>query len=332
MQANPDTLRLAVRVCHHAGGNSSFGTGVFITPTAILTARHVLDPLQLYRDGRQPLPGVLHVETTASLARPIIESVRFPDAADIDLGLAMVAEANAVDPAACMQLHRPGSAAFSVGDELAFMGFSSAAGAAQADHFTVLGGHPDAGCYIANRSVPEGYSGGPVTAGGALAGVVYMRHQTQGQAYFYGLEHVHAFLISAGIAPALYASAPDGLLRYPLGPYVPRNTVHTRLYAVIAAYVDRYQGQHAKNTVYLANAARQACGPDTGAKGVVDVNFLTNPDIDAFAFWNGAFCAAGLKSPRMLAALLLTADDDVLPPAARAQRAAMLGDLAAWKG
>ncbi len=330
MPAPNEAARTTVRIRHRANGADTFGAGVFITPTAILSARHVLDPLRRYASDVPLREDVLRVDTAGSLAHARVESVRLPADPDIDLALAMLASANAAAPEACVAVHRPGHAAFATGDELAILGFAMADGAVQADRYTVLGGHPNAGCYIANRAVPEGYSGGPVMAGDALAGIVYARHQTQGQSYFYGLEHIHAFLAAAGIAPRLSEVGAHPLRRYPIGPFVSRITVHTMLGALIGAHVALYQGLAAIEQIYLANAARIACGPDTGDSGVIDPARLPHPYVDLAGFWHGAFSLAGLKSPRMLAALLLATDDDALPPAARSERARMLSTLAAW--
>jgi hypothetical protein len=83
-----------------------------------------------------------------------------------------------------------------------------------------------------------------------------------------------------------------------------------RLARVIDAAVRLYPRLEALLILAEANAARTACGPDSGTRGLVEVQELPDPMIALRGFWIAAFVDAGLKSPRMLAALLIAVDGD----------------------
>jgi V8-like Glu-specific endopeptidase len=318
-----------VRFTHEDQSGASFGSGVLVSPSTILTARHVVDPRGASNTGRTVDGRALRVQGAAfGIGTVTVDELRFPTDGSIDLAVAILRPPKLASIDACCALPTDLTSAVNVGDEVTLMGLSRHDGPVEQDDLRVQSFHGNAGVFVCNRSVPRGFSGGPVFSGALLVGITYARNHDQGQSYFYS-GHELARLVEDCAAGEIKREAVEGhaLRRYPLGPAMSPNEVAARLSNFIAKCVSMIGAQQSKVTVARANQMRLACGPDTGTKGLIEIAFLREPALDLYGFWFDAFMVATSKSPRMLAALLLSIDDDSFTANERAEKADVLTRL-----
>lgn len=312
------TTRLSRTTLH----GTSYGSGVLVAPDTILTARHVV------ANGTIEVPEQVRVESMGALHRPTVDRFSFPDQAHIDLALAFIDAPKTLMPHPQCVLRSNPREAVNIGDEVQVAGITSEHGDIQVSTLTILAIHDHAEAYICDRSVPEGYSGSPVFANGALVGIMYARHFSNGQSYFYGGPQIAALLAQAKVTVDWTDESISPLRQYPLTPAIPPFETSARLIKLISNCAALYGSLRALEIVATANQARLVCGPDSGAKGLINTNYLPEPAFNLIGFWHGAFIKAGLKSPRMLAALLLALDDDNLGQTSLIEKKNMLAYLA----
>jgi hypothetical protein len=273
----------------------------------------------------------IEIECAGFSGRQRPDAISVASDPDIDLALVELRPPKGVDPSfATASSPRPLDH-FNVGDEVVVSGYANVDGACQVDRLRVLGVHGGAGALICNKAVPEGYSGGPVMCDDVLVGVMFARHFEQGQSYFWSGEALLGML-RASPAPLSWheGSAISPLRAFPLGPGIGANDVLVSLQGVIDCCVRLFPGNEAVMRVIRATSLRKECGPDSGPRGYVEINELPTANGGARNFWMAAFIEAGLKSPRMLAALLTSVDEDEgLDEPARREKDAMLARLAA---
>jgi hypothetical protein len=321
-----------VRILVNTPRGMTFGSGTLVSPQTILTARHVVDPFESSLAGTAIDLATIGVESREYMGQRRPARVSFPPDGKVDLALIHLADAHRLDVDLCCPIRAHPERDFSVGDEAAVGGFSLQVGDAESDKVRIMQSHPATASWICNRALPQGYSGGPVVVEEGLVGVLYARNSQQQQAYFYGHGHIRSLLEDCQVSPIVRDVVISPLRQYPLGPAVPRMEVLSELHAVIAAYIELYQDVFlVAGTVARAVDMRQKCGPVAGAEGILNMGYLPNPLASVAAFWTEAFQAAGLKSPRMLAALLLVAPDDALNGPARDARIAFLEKLRNWR-
>jgi hypothetical protein len=311
-----------IRLVRTGSQGSSYGSGVLVAPNTILTARHVVT------DGAMSSPEHIRVESIGALGRPTVDRFSFPARTDIDLALAFLDPPKTLMPHAQCVLRSEPRNAVNIGDEVQVAGITSAHGDIQVSTLNVLAIHDHAEAYICDRSVPEGYSGGPVFAKGALIGIMYARHFGNGQSYFYSGAQIAELLAQANVPVTWSNDTGSQLLRYPLTPGIAPFETAMRLVGLSNNCIALYGPAKAREIVATGNQARFKCGPDTGAKGLIETHSLPTPEHNLEAFWHGAFMQAGQKSPRMLAALLLALDDENLERASVKEKKAMLEYLA----
>jgi hypothetical protein len=111
---------------------------------------------------------------------------------------------------------------------------------------------------------------------------------------------------------------------------VPPQVVYMRCEPLMTAYLRLCTPQEALAVIGRANALREAAGPPTGDRGLLDPAAFPSPYDAPTRFWQEVFVTAGKKSPRMLAALLHAVDEESLPSAAREARRSFLVKLETW--
>jgi hypothetical protein len=320
--------RTAVRLIATANSNSFFGSGVVLTAATILTARHVVDPDGVSLVGRHPDPRSVRIQGVAFGAATLtVDVLRFPSDPAIDLALAILQPPKAADATCCCVLPAESGPVVNVGDEVAFYGSSRIDGPIERDDLRVQSVHGNAGSFVCNKAAPRGFSGGPVFSGGLLAGITYARQDDQGQSYFYAGEALSQAVTLAVGEVTRVSGAVHILRRYPLGPAMPGGEMAARLSRFIAKCVKLHNPMASIVLVTRAIQMRMECGPDSGDKGLIQLEFLPDPSMNRYGFWFDAFVMATSKSPRMLAALLLAIDDEPFTSEERAEKADVLDRL-----
>lgn len=308
----------------NAQGGTSFGSGAVLTTATILTARHVVDPDGLTLQGRQPDPRTVRLQGPAldgGLALMTVDQLRFPDDPAVDLALAIIQVPKAASAQNLCTLPTEAEPAVQVGDPLICYGCSRADGPIERDTLLIQSVHGHAGVFVCNKIVPHGFSGGPVFSGGLLVGVTYARHQIQGQTFVHTGYELRQLLTKQTIGELKQVSGRIHVLRrYPLGPAMSPNEMTARLGRIIDKCVTLYGPQRAIALIAQANQMRMECGPDNGDKSLIQLAFLPTPHFDLYGFWHQAFVMATCKSPRMLAALLLSLDEDAFTATEAAAR------------
>jgi len=296
-----------------------------VSASAILTARHVVDPEQKSTRGERVEPDTVQITGRFSHGEMRPDELIFHQRPEVDLALIVFHPPKGISLEFRCPVHKDPAINISVGDEVLCHGFAELAGDVQAAHRRVAAVDGRAGAYVGDASVPQGFSGGPALSDGALVGIMYARNHEQLQCYFYGgkaladiLRHIPSESID------WTPRAAHRLRRFPLGPGISPGDTTSRLHIFIRNCTKLFSGIKAIETIAIANAARRECGPDTGDKGLIDIAELPDPSIRLFEFWLTAIVQAGQKSPRMLAAILSTIDTDLLEPASRGEKARML--------
>lgn len=307
---------------------NSFGAGVILSAFTVLTARHVVDPEGRTLCGQTADAEFVRVFHADSLGELSGDSLVFPAANDIDLALVQIREPKRFPVARRCPVRQDASHGINVGDEVTFHGFDRDVGDVQPMKRRIVEVHGRAGAYVCDGSIPCGFSGGPVTSEGALVGISYARDHDQGQSYFYGgsaLSDMLSVVPSESLNWSM--STVHHLRRFPLGPGIPSMRSTSGLPKFIRACQRLFAGKKAIEAIALANAARIECGPDPFQRGLIDVSDLPDPHFALHGFWMGAVIEAGLKSPRMLAALLESVDTESLDSGAREEKNRMLAYL-----
>lgn len=304
-------------------GERHFGTGVFVSKTDILTAKHV---------AADSAESDISVEIESRYWRGIrvADEVIFAEQVDVDLALLRLHPPKSVPQSACALLTREPHNWINVGDVVTACGFSAIDQDLECEALQIVAVHGNAGAYVFNKIIPKGFSGGPVFIQDTLVGIMYARQFDQGRSYFYSGHALAGLLSTPGVEIAWQNTPPLALRQFPLGPAVSPGAMLSALHRVIDAYNQLHPAQISETIVARANEERIACGPPTGSKGLIDVNDLPNPYYDKYSFWSQAFKTAGLKSPRMLAALLRVVESEQLSDMVRKDRDDFLLRLKTW--
>lgn len=308
---------------------ASFGTGIIISENAILTARHVVDLDEVSTRGMMPDPTATRIIGAFSMGETTVDRLVFPNQPDVDLALALIHDPKGIPKAYCCAVSARPSSVINVGDEVMLHGFERSDGDVQSESLRIMEIHSDVGAYICNKAVPRGFSGGGVFSDDVLVGVGYARNHDKGRSYFYGGQELIA-LLKSSLAPGSvnWATGDVSPLRaYPIGPAVDPTYTTASLYHFINACVRLYGGARAIAAVGAANAARIDSGPAADYRSLVSITELPAPEFNPHGFWLNAVVEAGRKSPRMLAALLQSVDDEQLDPQATSEKAKVLRHL-----
>lgn len=324
-----DTTRGVVRLVAHGPQGPAFGSGVFITPFSVLTARHVVDPSMGSVAGACPPARQVRVEGMAvKAASVVVDELRFPDDPDIDLAMAILHSPKGSDPSHVVRVVEAGVRAVNIGDEVEIAGYQLIDGAAERERVTLNGVHPDAGAFIVDKALPRGFSGGPVLANGLLIGVSFARDHGQGRSYVQAGTALQRFVAEAAIGDVLVGDGGfSGLRRFPLGPAMAPAEATALLADFIQKLIQLVPPGEAARLVDRANLLRLECGPDNGLRSRIERYELPSPNFDYAGFWYGAFAQASAKSPRMLAALLTAIDDEPFAAGERQQKQRVLARL-----
>jgi hypothetical protein len=303
-----------------------FGSGVILSDDTFITAMHVLCRAD---DTPEPLSS-LGIQVKGKIGQMTPDKILPPATDQIDLACGKLFGPKRFPREQSCAIAYDLNFAVNVGDHVTALGFSGILEDVQTLDLKIVGVHGNAGSFIVDRAVPEGYSGGPVFSSGQLVGIMYARNHHQGQAYFYSGACLRSQLSLVGDSLTWGKDPTSPLRRYPLGPLVRSDDVFRMLHALIALSASVYSGNAAYGAIGRANAERKHCGPDTGAKAYLDTSLFPSPMYDPYGFWMTAFTEAGKKSPRMLAALLFIFDDELLSPKARQEKLAALNELTNW--
>jgi hypothetical protein len=299
-----------------------FGSGLQLAPGYVLTADHVI--------GAEPQGESAYVESSAwSMPQRVHTVHRYPagarDIAVIEIPKDIIAAPGA--PIASSQ-----GGLVSVGDEVVVTGFSTADRDMETDRAAVASFDKTADCYVLNKSLPEGFSGSPIFVDGIVVGVVFARNFSAGRAYFYRVDAWLDFVRACcGDALSIIEGKFPSLRRYPRGPMVPRHDVFGMCGELITYYKRAYRGYNAEALVAKANSARRNADPEVRLNGLLDLDDLPDPNSPP-TFWPSAFAYAGLKSPRLLAALIEASDEESLSTQERRARSEALRTLETWSG
>lgn len=312
-----------------SGQPLSHGTGVFVTPNAILTAKHVVSP----QNGADAAAPVIDTQWLGSFGFTRADGVLTHEDPQVDLAIVLLNSPKGTTFDNVAPVHKDPRAWINVGDRVMSYGFRAINQDVEPETLEIKAVHTTAGVYISGPAVPEGFSGGPVFMDGALVGVLYAVVRNDNRTAFYSGKALGDMLaLLDGTVLKEIDDKPHALREYPLGPMVSELEVYASLPLLIDAYVRIFKGKEvASRALGIANAERRRCGPDSGTKGLVEPEFL--PDIGGapVGFWNAAFTQAGLKSPRMLASLLLVVEPDSLTTLEDQQRRDFLERLKTWR-
>lgn len=309
-----------------------YGAGVILSSSVILTARHVVDPNGYSLNGLPVDPYCVRIQNGFSVGEWRADELLFPAQPEIDLALVRLFEPKRIQPEFRCPVRPDPSETVALGDEVVCYGFAQEDGDVQRMPRRIVEVHGRAGSYICGESIPQGFSGGPVLVQDALIGITYARHHDQLQSYFYGGK---ALIDILSLIPNDSIDWETGkvhwLRRFPLGPGIDPVLTSAGLARFIRNCMRLYGGGKAIEAVALANADRMECGPNSGNKGLIDIAELPDPSFSPFNFWLTAILQAGLKSPRMLAAMLGSVDSELLDKSARDEKERMLIYLVAPK-
>lgn len=300
--------------------STAHGSGVIVSDADVLTAGHVVDSVQ---DVGVTGPAWSGARSPVGASRPSDPSV--------DLAILHLSPERAT---ARSQISMPiATHAVQVGDRVRVAGYSTRDRDLEVKTYEIASFDGVARALVLDRPVAPGMSGSPAFAESGLAGLVFARHFDHQATYLVPLIHIVEHVRASARGTVRWVDeAPSPLRRYPLGPAVPPSETLARSFELIRAYVIRFRGSRAYEAIARANAARRACGPESSHRGLIESAELPNPDLDPYGFWQQAFAEAGLKSPRMLAAVLsIVNDDDSLDAVSLGQRNDFLRDLEAWR-
>jgi hypothetical protein len=304
------------------------GTGVFVSPNAILTARHVITN----GEGSVYRPKDVLIENLQWFGRCEADEIAVARRPEVDLAVLYLRPPKSGAAERCLAIASQPTQWVNVGEQVDVAGFSTLDRDLETDVLRVMSIDRVAGAYQCNKSVARGYSGSPVVVGATLVGILYARNHDAGCSYFCGGESLSTFVkehVSNDVVWRDEAISP--LRKYPLGPAVSQDIVLARLHKVMPAYIRIHTHSTASATIAAANAERLKCGPPSDPqKALIPEGELPNPHFDPYAYWVQAFRVAGLKSPRMLAALLRAVSADRLTNEENQERAAFLHDLETW--
>lgn len=306
------TRRAFVRV----RAQGCFGTGVIVSPVDILTAAHVAkgDPKELRLHGAGWFGDVRPADVTLAKG-------------ELDAALIHV------DPHGgrlqkCLAIADPDKPIVNIGDEVTIAGFGTSDRDIEIERTRIVSLDGVARAWKIGRAVPEGFSGGPALSDGVIAGLVVARQFSQGSSFFIGHDRIAPFVRDNARGELPSDDSDKSILRrFPLGPAVSHEIIDL-LFGLDRVFAQLYSGRE-QQEIGRANNARRACGPNSGEKGLLDLLSLPDPRTDRVHFWWQVFVQAGLKSPRMLAAVLMLPDDAELGKRAD-ERQGLLNELAKW--
>jgi hypothetical protein len=304
-------------------GADRFGSGLIISETDILTAGHVVTDA--------PLEARLTGQVWSGVRRPI--DVTFHPETDFDVALLHLDPSVSAPSRTVQPLPDASVVLATVGDELSVLGFGTADRDLEQDRMLIALVDGFANVFTLNRAVPPGFSGGVITIDRRVAGLIFARDFDKGRSYAYPIQRLIPFIHKFARGAVKFVSEPAHWLRkYPLGPAVFPSITIAKCRRLIEAFVQLYKGTDAISAVGAANEARMECGPPSGDKGLLNSASLADPHFAPALFWQSAFTDAGLKSPRMLAALVSIPEDDSLNEQQRRDRAKLLAELEKWHG
>lgn len=321
--------KAAVRIVCRDGSSVSFGSGVIVAPTAIVTARHVLQ----MATGDTCSPAALRLQSPFWMA-DMQPATIFAPAGQTDLALIRLEPPNTIEEECCAAMSPPDRLAINVGDEVEILGFSTIDRQLEPEPVRVVSADHVASAYVCNKALPRGFSGGPVFDRDVLVGIAFARHFDAGRGYFYGTHQVAKILEQAEVGGIRWErSSANQLRQFPLGPMVDPIIALARLHEVIDACGRLFPGQQALLLIARANEMRLTCGPvpDPVAKAIVETSDLPDPRYAPKDFWIGAFQQAAMKSPRMLAAMLTAIEPDRLNARERTAVDGFVSQLREWK-
>lgn len=120
----------------------------------------------------------------------------------------------------------------------------------------------------------------------------------------------------------------EDLRSYPLGPMVP---AHHLPPSIISQYGDRYSSHDDRvQVVNQAISLRLSVEPNVGRNGILTPGEMPSALVRGRDFWFQILTSAGNKSPRMLAALLLSVDPIVFDKEGQLARLQLLEKLRKW--
>jgi hypothetical protein len=303
---------------------SQFGSGLIISSTDILTAGHVVSGA---RGAELRIVG----QAWGGAREPVAVSIH-PDPA-FDVALLHLDPTGAAPPSAIHSIPGLSAPLANVGDWVNVFGFSTIDRDLERTTTEITSIDGIANLYVLNSAVPAGFSGGIIVTDDRVAGLTIARNTDSQRSYAYPIGRLIPFLQQYTRGDVEFESTPTSpLRRYPLGPMVRSDVVIAECRRLIDFFIENFRGKDAIDAIGAANKERRDCGPPSGPKGLINFARLPDPFFANVLFWQEAFIEAGKKSPRMLAALMRVADEDLLNEEQRRDRAHLLRELETWNG